>query len=857
MIALSQVADPLYNIEQMNGSYRFLGGELPGVWAGTGAGILGLEGEVGEEPFLKLTEGIDPRTNVHLYQQNGKKHRPAIDVVMSPDKSVTITWARANEKLRIEIEKAHHSSVLETLKFLELHAAYTRRGKDGTVHQKVVGLISAVFQHSTSRSQDCQLHSHLTVINAAKRFDGSYGTLESRYIFKWQKAASLIYRAKLAELLRDLKIDTISTRQSFKVKGIPEPICDHFSKRRKQILSALDAKGIHTARAAALVAKITRGKKQAINRPELFNTWQSEMDELGFTENELNSYFKNSLGIHIPAEQDLTSVKFNHQYLSEVLTESASIFTEVDVYTVALDVSMKLAIPSKIAVQLAETFLESELILELQTDKKYDRQFTTHEMRNLENQLVKNAQELKNRTFLSGLSMKDITKSEIDTGLKLSEEQQEAVLGVLGNASLEIMSGSAGSGKSTAMKVVADVYSSRRVNVWGAAIAKAAAKNLENETGVQSFTIAKLILDLENGWSKIRHGDIVIVDESGQVGVRQILKLQEYAINKGFKVILTGDALQLEAIENGGVLRFLSRPEVIGTTRIETIRRQNQEWDRTAVANFRDGKATEGLKKYHNHKRLHFNKDIDSTYSALVADWNKYRQENPNKKSMVLARTWNDVLELNSLMRSQLQSCGEVEKQDLEIKGLVGSREINFLLSVNDRVRFTRNDSNLGFTNGDIGTVIKVIKDSDDLINITIKRDDGQLVTVTQSNYSNNKGQIYLAPSYAQTIYSSQGQTVDGAFVLHDQMIDRANAYVALSRHKDGCHLYATLDAFFEDGEAPAGIQATNKKAIEKIAEQYSSEKRATLSIEFEPKVQEVSKTEIEKSDIEYELDLA
>jgi conjugative relaxase-like TrwC/TraI family protein len=835
MISVAQVSDPFYQLQKANETYQFIGGELPGCWAGTGAALEGLVGEIDEETYLNLIQGINPVTGQHLYQQNGKSHRPAIDAVLSPEKNISLAWARAKPELRLLIEEAHHQSVLETLKFIELHAAYTRRGKDGTEHQKVVGLITAIFQHSTSRANDPQLHSHLTIMNCAKRFDGTYGSLESRYILKWQKAASLVYRAKLAELIREQGFDTISSGESFKIQGIPEPICEHYSKRRKQILGALEAKGIHTARAAALAAKMTRGQKQAIDRPKLFETWQNEMDRLGFTENDLQEILQHSLGNHLPAEQDLTAVFFNHQYLSEILTESKSVFSEVDVYTAALSTAMKLAVPVKMGLRLAETFIESDFTIELQSNSKYDRQFTTHEIRQLEHKMIRNAQTLQQTGFISGMSIDDILIAQNKTGLTLSEEQQEAVLGVLGDASFEIMSGSAGSGKSTAMKIVSSIYNSRKAGVWGAAIAKDAAKNLEKETGIKCFTIAKLLLDLDQRKSKIVHGDVVVIDEAGQVGLRAMLKLQEHSLQKGFKIILTGEDKQLDAIEHGGVLRYLSRTDIVGTTRIETIRRQRKEWDRIAVANLRDGNAVEAIKKYNTHGRLHFSTGIDAACKKLVDDWEQFHNLNKEKGTMVLARTWDDVLELNKLIRQKLQAAGKVSKQNLKIQGAIGSREIEFLLSNNDRVRFTRNEASLNFTNGDTGVVKDISRDNDSNLRIIIKKDSGELVTVLQDKYCNQKGHIYLAPAYAQTIYSAQGKTIDGnVFVLHDPMIDRANAYVAMSRHKDDCHLYIATDHVIDDEEISSSAKLFEDLILTKISHQFSTEKRAKLSIEHD-----------------------
>jgi conjugative relaxase-like TrwC/TraI family protein len=169
MMVVAQVKDTLYHIENTSENYQFIGGELPGVWAGTGAGLLGLTGEVDEECYLKLMEGKHPITGEHLYQHNGKIHRPAIDAVLSPDKSISCAWARANPETRLLIEKAHHQAVIDTLKFIERHAAYSRRGHNGIEHQKVVGFIAAVFQHSTSRAEDPLIHSHIILMNCARR----------------------------------------------------------------------------------------------------------------------------------------------------------------------------------------------------------------------------------------------------------------------------------------------------------------------------------------------------------------------------------------------------------------------------------------------------------------------------------------------------------------------------------------------------------------------------------------------------------------------------------------------------------------------------------------------------------------
>jgi ATP-dependent exoDNAse (exonuclease V) alpha subunit len=148
---------------------------------------------------------------------------------------------------------------------------------------------------------------------------------------------------------------------------------------------------------------------------------------------------------------------------------------------------------------------------------------------------------------------------------------------------------------------------------------------------------------------------------------------------------------------------------------------------------------------------------------------------------------------------------------------------------------FTRNDAALNFTNGDTGEVQQVYTNNNSQLRIVIQKDNGEFVTVSQEKYSNGKGHIFLAPAYAQTIYSAQGKTIDGnVYVLHDPMIDRANAYVAMSRHKDDCHLYVSTDHVIGDYDEGLNDKTLEELIIEKVSTQFNSQKRAKLSIEYD-----------------------
>jgi conjugative relaxase-like TrwC/TraI family protein len=834
MMSFSAVGSAEYYIDLAKEDYYLKGGEPSGQWHGLGAALLGISGIVEDEDFHRLMNGLHPSSKQPLYQQHGQKHRAGYDLVFNAPKSVSLLWARAPIQLKKPIQKLQEIAVKRALDELELRAAYTRRGHNGIEHQKIIGLTAALFEHSTSREVDPHLHTHAVICNVAPRIDGSFGTLESRYLLIWQKMASSVYKACLSDGLRELGFDTIQVGDSFEVKDISEPLLKHYSKRSLQMKDAMDAKGVSGSRAANLAARLTRSEKGTIDRSTLSSKWQSEFDKKGFTSEYLEGLQRKSLGMHFNLDSSVLENSNLIVSLGQQLVTTQSVFTESQVFDKALKVSISEGLSVSYGIELAEQFLSSELFIELEPQNKFTRLFTTKEMIKIEHRLIRFAQIL-SQTHSKKLALSDqeLISAQTKLNIVLSEEQFEAVLGVSGEQNFQILSGSAGAGKSKAMSVVKQALSEKNIKVYGAAIAKSAANSLQLETGIKSKTVAMTLIEMEHERSSIKKGDVLIIDEAGQLGVKQALKLLGYASSIGFKVILVGEDKQLEAIDHGGVFSYLSRPDVIGTARIETIRRQNHEWDRKAVANYRDGFAKQALEQYKAHHRLHISDQAQNAQQQLVDDWWLLKNSHNQKDTMVLARTWRQVTSLNLLVRSRLQENGLIGKEDLDIAGVVNNRSISYNLSLNERLRFTENDNRLGFTNGDVGTVVNIDISKSGTKTFTIRRDDGIEVIVNQQNYSDRKGRLYLVPAYAQTIYSSQGRTIDGnVYVLHDSGIDRKNAYVSMSRHKEQCHLYASIEEVLDIENADPHKDYSDK-VIENLAKQYSTERSASLAISY------------------------
>lgn len=263
--------------------YYTRGGEPPGRWAGAAAERLGLDGPVTRTEFAAALAGRDPKTGAALVQQSSARdHAAGWDMTFSAPKSVSVLWALSAEPERRGIEDAHREAVRAATRHLEQTAAWTRRGPGGRVREPTAGLLTAQFDHHTSRESDPQLHTHSFIFNLAPRRDGSWGSIVSRTLYTTQKEAGAIYRHQLADELerRGYRLDRQA--DNFRVAEIPRRVEQAFSKRRQAIENAARTHGYSTAKGMELAALRTRQPKRETKLDTLLERWKAEAKALGF-----------------------------------------------------------------------------------------------------------------------------------------------------------------------------------------------------------------------------------------------------------------------------------------------------------------------------------------------------------------------------------------------------------------------------------------------------------------------------------------------------------------------------------------------------------------------------------------------
>ena len=209
--------------------YYVKGGEPPGKWI-LSSDTLQLQGRVQKEDLAKLFQGYDPNTNKKLVQNAGKEKRTmGIDFCFSSPKSVSVVWSVADTDLRQKIQSAQQKAVEKTVVFMSNYAL-TRRGKGGIESERPKSIFAASFEHSTSREQDMQLHTHVLVANVCERQDGSFGTLDYGDMMRMKKALGAMYRSELASELQKMGFSIERDGDSFHIAGVDKSICKHFIK---------------------------------------------------------------------------------------------------------------------------------------------------------------------------------------------------------------------------------------------------------------------------------------------------------------------------------------------------------------------------------------------------------------------------------------------------------------------------------------------------------------------------------------------------------------------------------------------------------------------------------------------------
>jgi Ti-type conjugative transfer relaxase TraA len=419
-------------------------------------------------------------------------------------------------------------------------------------------------------------------------------------------------------------------------------------------------------------------------------------------------------------------------------------------------------------------------LVELGKDARGEDRFTTREMIEAEQRLHRAAKlmaEREHHAVDDGDRQAGLSRAE-QRGLVLSGEQVNALAHITDGHDLGIVVGYAGTGKSAMLGVAREAWESAGYEVRGMALSGIAAENLESGSGIASRTIASMVHGWQQGRDLLTTRDVLVIDEAGMVGTRQLERVLSHAAEAGAKVVLIGDPRQLQAIEAGAAFRSIH--EHHGGAEIGEVRRQREDWQRDATRDLANGRTGYTLEAYRAHGMVHEAATREQASGDLIDRWDRDRQASPDKSRIILTHTNDEVRALNEAARERMRAAGDLGN-DVRLTVERGVRHF----ASGDRVMFLQNERGLGVKNGTLGTVEQVSAQS-----MTVQTDDYRSVRFDLRDYNR------IDHGYASTIHKAQGMTVDRAHVLATPGMDAHGSYVALSRHRDGVDLHFGRDDF-------------------------------------------------------------
>lgn len=763
-----------YYTELSREDYYTEGGEPEGTWFGDGAADLGLSGAVDKEQLSKLFRGFTPDGERKLVRNAGRESRRAgFDLTFNAPKSVSVLFSQSDPKFRQVLQEAHASAVKAALEYIQQSAGQVRLGRDG-VDVLSAGLIVACFEHSSARLEpgqsvpDPHLHTHSVVVNAGVTKDGRTATLDSREILRHKMAGGVLYRAELfRQLERRLGLVADRDGKFCELRGVPKELVEEFSKRRKAIEREMEERGFtEYGKATDEAALKTRTVKPKVDRAKFLEEWRRIGQERGFMVDD--SFFDTALK-SAPDRDVPTLVCEAVERAATKVTAQQSHFAEREFIRALGDELEDKGVGVSALLAGARAYFQTQDIIQV-GESKGELRFTTKEMLELERKLLESASDLSLRSHR-------VQSTFVERALKsrptITREQREALLHVTQGRAVSLVRGVAGSGKTYMLEAAREAWEAEGFEVLGAALAAAAAKRLEEGSGIKSTSIHKLLFDLQKGRRQLTAKSVLVVDEAAMIGTRQLEDLLARVKAAKAKLVLVGDDRQLQAIDAGAP--FASMAKRLGAAEMDEIRRQKDEWAREAVHEFSRGDARAALRRFADQGLLHILASKADVYRALTEDFLKAAGEVGFEKTLALTGTRAEARRINREIQISRRARGELGDTRIELEGEA--------FHVGDRILFKHNSTKLGVFNGDRGEVVGISE-----YGMTVRLDDGQRITVSEETAELVLPQL----GYASTTHSAQGATCSRAFVLAGgSMQDREATYVQASRAKEETRIYA------------------------------------------------------------------
>ena len=629
-----------------------------GEWAGEGAIRLGLAGAVTRDEFLALCDNLHPKSGEQLTQRRNTirraddgeaaNRRVFYDFTFSPPKSVSVAALLGGDK---RIVTAHNEAVKIALAELERFAATRIRGAKRNADRRTGNIVAALFEHETSRALDPHLHTHCIVFNATHDpEERRWKALQNYEMLGAQKFVENVYYHELARASRTFGYTiTNSARGDFELAEIPRDVCERFSKRHREIdektrefLASHPGKlaGNEKAVREHIAHKERARKGETVASGLLRKLWEEQV-----TREELAG-LRERRGAR-PAIEQSGGAESALSWAEAHLFERRSVVREHELWRHALETIRG----SSVGLAEIKRLSASRDYLRGADDKVAHREMLAREW-----EIV--------RAAADGAGVyPPLARVSGELHDQLAPDQQIALSSILSSRNfITLFRGGAGTGKSFVLQRVQRAIDRNDQRSVVLAPQRQQVIDLTRDGLVQTQTVSEC---LQRGMLPDRA--VVIVDEAGQIGGRQLLDLIRLVRGVDGRLILSGDTRQHGPVEASDALRAIERYAGLPAAQLEQIRRQEPkrarsieerkriEQYRAAVEAAAAGDLVESVRKLEGINAFvecghaEQNDHIRDAYLDISAR---------GESALVVSQTRAEVREINDAIREQLRQRG-------------------------------------------------------------------------------------------------------------------------------------------------------------------------------------------------------
>jgi exodeoxyribonuclease V alpha subunit len=412
---------------------------------------------------------------------------------------------------------------------------------------------------------------------------------------------------------------------------------------------------------------------------------------------------------------------------------------------------------------------------------------------------------------------KTIKSFETENGIILADSQKGAIKGAIDNG-IEVITGGPGTGKTTIINCIVDIFENLGMKVFMAAPTGRAAKRMSEATGREAKTIHRL-LELGAGEEEVKsvkgedsplECDVLIVDEASMIDINLMNNLLS-AVAFGTRLIIVGDVDQLPSVGPGNVLRDIIESNTVKVVRLNEIFRQGKESMIVVNAHL----INEGKMPMINKKDSDFyfieSLEVENILNQIVSLINT-RLPKFNK-------SWDKIrhIQILSPMRKGIVGVDNLNKELQHILNPKGPNKLekeyrDMIFRVGDKVMQTKNnysinwvkimgsekEEGVGVFNGDVGYIIDINEDDNTVV---VNFEDDKIVEY-EDLYLDE-----LTLAYAITIHKSQGSefpvVIMPMFMGPPLLMNRNLLYTGITRAKQMVVLVGNAKAvqFMKDND--------------------------------------------------------